>query len=44
VPWDLNTRSAEARLAPFAYDLAEHPGVRFEITQRKAAANEVSAD
>ena len=41
VSWDLNMRSTEARLAPFVYELAGHPGVRFEITQRKAAANEV---
>jgi hypothetical protein len=41
VEWDLNTRSAEARLAPFVYRSAA--GLTFEIAQRKGAANEPGA-
>ena len=43
VPWDLNTRSAEARLAPFHYVLNRPSRPQFSITQRKAAANEPGA-
>jgi len=41
VEWDLNTRSADARLAPFVYRSAA--GATIEIIQRKGPANEPGA-